>query len=106
MAVGMKRTRIFMLCLIETIFLSITGGIIGMVLGASSIWIIAQKGINLSLFSQGLSSYGISSHLFPVLPLEFYPILFLMIVITAMVSAFYPAVKAVRLNPASAIRIY
>lgn len=106
MAVGMKRTRIFMLILIETIFLSITGGIIGMVLGASSIWIIAQKGINLSLFSQGLSSYGISSHLFPVLPLEFYPILFLMIVITAMVSAFYPAVKAVRLNPASAIRIY
>jgi ABC-type lipoprotein release transport system permease subunit len=106
MAIGMKRIRIFILILIETVYLSVTGGIIGMILGASSIWIIARNGINLSLFSQGLSSYGISSHLFPFLPFEFYPLLFLMIIITAMASAFYPALKAVRLNPASAIRIY
>jgi len=106
MAVGMKRTRVFILIIIETVFLSITGGIIGMLLGASSIWITAQKGINLSLFSQGLSSYGISSHLFPGLPTEFYPILFVMIIITAIISAVYPAIKAVRLNPASAIRTY
>ncbi len=106
MAVGMKRIRVFILIIIETIVLSITGGIIGMILGAASIWITAQKGINLSLFSQGLSSYGISSHLFPGLPTEFYPILFVMIIITAIISAVYPAIKAVRLNPASAIRTY
>ena len=106
MAVGMKRMRVFILIIIETIVLSITGGVIGMILGAVSIWITAQKGINLSLFSQGLSSYGISSHLFPGLPTEFYPILFVMIIITAIISAVYPAIKAVRLNPASAIRTY
>ncbi len=106
MAVGMKRIRVFALIMIETIFLSITGGIIGMLLGAASIWLTAQKGINLSLFSQGLSSYGISSHLFPGLPVEFYPILFVMIIITALASAVYPAVKAIKLNPASAIRTY
>ena len=77
-----------------------------MVLGAGSIWFTAQKGINLSLFSQGLSSYGISTHLFPGLPVEFYPVLFVMIIITAVASAVYPAIKAVRLNPASAIRTY
>ncbi len=106
MAVGMKRIRVFMLIIFETILLSITGGIMGMILGAASIAITAQKGINLSLFSQGLSSYGISSHLFPGLPGEFYPMLFIMIIITALVSAIYPAIKAVRLNPASAIRTY
>ncbi len=106
MAVGMKRIRVFTLIIIETILLSITGGIIGMLLGAAAIWITAQKGINLSLFSQGLSSYGISSHLFPGLPSEFYPILFVMIIITAIASSIYPAIKAVRLNPASAIRTY
>jgi ABC-type lipoprotein release transport system permease subunit len=106
MAVGMKRLRVFVLIIIETIFLSITGGIIGMILGAASIWITAQKGINLSLFSQGLSSYGISSHLFPGLPGEFYPVLFVMIIITALASAIYPAIKAIKLNPASAIRTY
>ncbi len=106
MAVGMKRLRVFILIIFETILLSITGGIIGMILGAASIAITAQNGINLSLFSQGLSSYGISSHLFPGLPGEFYPILFVMIIITAILSAIYPAIKAVRLNPASAIRTY
>ena len=106
MAVGMKRLRVFILIIFETIMLSITGGIIGMILGAVSIAITAQNGINLSLFSQGLSSYGISSHLFPGLPGEFYPILFVMIIITAIISAIYPAIKAVRLNPASAIRTY
>lgn len=106
MAVGMKRIRVFTLIIIETIFLSITGGIVGMILGAASIWITAQKGINLSLFSEGLSSYGISSHLFPSLPGNFYSVLFVMIIITAIVSAIYPAIKAVRLNPASAIRTY
>jgi putative ABC transport system permease protein len=106
MAVGMKRLRVFMLIIVETIFLSISGGIVGMILGAASIWITARKGINLSLFSQGLSSYGISSHLFPSLPGNFYSTLFIMIIITAIVSAIYPAVKAVRLNPASAIRTY
>lgn len=106
MAVGMKRLRVFILIIIETIFLSITGGIVGMILGAASIWITAQKGINLSLFSQGLSSYGISSHLFPALPGNFYSMLFVMIIITAIVSAIYPAIKAVKLNPASALRTY
>ncbi len=96
MAVGMKRIRVFILIIFETILLSITGGIIGMVLGAASILITAQNGINLSLFSQGLSSYGISSHLFPGLPGEFYPILFVMIIITAILSAVYPAIKAVQ----------
>jgi putative ABC transport system permease protein len=106
MAVGMKRIRVFILIIIETIFLSITGGIIGIILGAASIWFFARKGINLSLFSQGLSAYGISSHLFPGLPVEFYPLLFVMIIFTALISAVYPAVKAIKLKPASAIRTY
>ena len=106
MAVGMKRIRVFILIIIETIFLSISGGIVGMILGAASIWLTAQKGINLSLFSQGLSSYGISSHLFPSLPTDFYSTLFVMIIVTAIISAIYPAFKAIKLNPASAIRAY
>jgi ABC-type lipoprotein release transport system permease subunit len=106
MAVGMKRIRVFILIIIETVLLSITGGIIGMILGALSIRITALGGIDLSLFSKGLSSYGISTHLFPSLPVIYYPVLFVMIIVTAVASSVYPAIKAVRLNPASAIRTY
>jgi ABC-type lipoprotein release transport system permease subunit len=106
MAVGMKRLRLFALIIIETILLSISGGIIGIILGTLSIIYFSSKGINLSLFAQGLSSYGIGSMLYPSLPFSTYPTLTLMIIFTAIFSAVYPAIKAIRLNPAEAIRTY
>lgn len=105
-AVGMKRIRMFILIILETILLSITGGILGIILGTLTIVYFSNKGIDLSLFAQGLSSYGISSMLYPSLPFSTYPTLTLMIIFTAIISSIYPAVKAIRLNPAEAIRTY
>ncbi len=106
MAVGMKRIRMFILIIIETILLSITGGILGIIFGTLTIIYFSNKGIDLSLFAQGLSSFGISSMLYPSLPFSTYPTLTLMIISTAIISAIYPAVKAIKLNPAEAIRTY
>ncbi len=106
MAVGMKRIRMFILIIIETILLSITGGILGIICGTLTIIYFSNKGIDLSLFAQGLSSFGISSMLYPSLPFSTYPTLTLMIIFTAIFSAIYPAIKAIRLNPAEAIRTY
>lgn len=106
MAVGMKRVRMFILIIIETILLSITGGILGIIFGTLTIIYFASKGIDLSLFAQGLSSYGISSMLYPSLPFSTYPTLTIMIIFTAIISAVYPAIKAIKLNPAEAIRTY
>ena len=106
MAVGMKRIRLFILIIIETILLSITGGIAGIIFGTLTIIYFSSKGINLSLFAQGLSSYGIGSMLYPSLPFSTYPTLTLMIIFTAIFSAVYPAIKAIRLNPSEAIRTY
>ena len=58
MAVGMKRIRVFFLILIETIILSIFGGIIGITLGALNIWYFSDKGIDLSIFAEGLNAWG------------------------------------------------
>jgi putative ABC transport system permease protein len=104
MAVGMMRRRLFALILTETLFLSLTGGIIGMVLGLLTILVTHDTGIDLSVFSQGLSYYGIPSMLYPVVPWQTYVSLALMIVITSLCAALYPALKAVRLNPVTAIR--
>lgn len=105
-AVGMKRMRLFILIILETIFLSLFGGIVGMIFGALSITYFSGKGIDLSLFTEGLSSWGISSHLYPNLPLYFYFVLTVMIIFTAIFAAIYPAVKTVRLQPAKAIRTF
>jgi putative ABC transport system permease protein len=106
MAVGMKRVRLFTLIIIETILLSITGGIIGIIMGTITTIYFSSKGIDLSLFAEGLSSFGIGTMLYPSLPASAYPTLTIMILVTAIFSAVYPALKAIRLNPSEAIRTY
>lgn len=106
-AVGMKRRRVFMMVVVETIFLSITGSIVGVALGVASMWLTAYVGgISLAWFSAGLSAYGISSTLIPVVHAAVYPVLAVMVMVAACGAALYPAMKAIRLNPASAIATY
>jgi ABC-type lipoprotein release transport system permease subunit len=106
LAVGMKRARVFLLIMIETIILSLVGGIIGMVFGTFTIWYFSDKGIDLSLFSEGLSSWGMPTILYPILPLYFYGVLTSMIVITGILAAIWPSIKTIKLRPADAIRTY
>lgn len=105
-ALGMKRSRIFLMIIIETIALSLVGGLSGLIVGAIFIEIINTTGINLSAFTEGLSQFSISTILYPVLPFSFYPVITLMIIFSAVIAAIYPAIKAIRLKPATAIRTY
>ena len=106
MAVGMKRKRVFGLVMLETVFLSLTGGAIGVILGAILIGITNHTGIDLSIVAEGLSSYGISSTLYPFIPVAMYLELGLLVILTALGAAVYPGIKATKLNPATSIRTY
>jgi len=106
MAIGMKRRRVFAMIIIETILLSLVGGVIGIILASISIALVGDVGINLSAFTEGFTAYSISPVLYPILPISFYTSITLMILITAIFSAFYPAIKAIKLKPAQAIRTY
>ena len=106
LAVGMKRIRVFILIMIETIILSMFGGIIGMILGSITIWYFSDIGIDLSLFSEGLSAWGMPTILYPILPTYFYGVLTSMIIITAILAAFYPSIKTIKLHPSEAIRTF
>jgi len=106
MAVGMKRIRVFLLILIETFILSVFGGIIGITLGALTIWYFSNKGIDLSIFADGLNAWGMPTQMFPMLPLYFYFVLVIMIIVTAIIAAIYPSIKTIKLRPAEAIRTY
>lgn len=106
LAVGMKRSKIFIMILMETIFLSITGGIAGIIIGILSIAYFSYTGIDLSAFASSLATFGASTMLYPFLPLEMYIVLPVMIVVTASFSAALPAWKAIHIEPAAAIRIY
>ena len=106
MAIGMKRNKVFSMIILETITLAIVGGIVGMVLAIITIRYFGFAGINLSAFTAGLSEWGLGAILYPVLPISFYLSITLMIFFTAVFSAIYPAIKAIRLKPAIAIRTF
>lgn len=106
MALGMKGIRIFSMIVLETIFLSVMGGLLGILIGAVTIEILSHTGIDLSLFAEGLAAFGTSEILYPVLPFSEYPKVVTLVIVTALVAAIYPGVKAVKLNPVQAIRTY
>ena len=56
------------------------------------------------MFSEGLASYGFNSMIYPSLENENYVIIGVMCLITSVLSAIYPAYKALKLNPSEAIR--
>ncbi|MFZ1977515.1 MAG: FtsX-like permease family protein [Bacteroidota bacterium] len=106
MAIGMKRKRVFAQIILETVFLSLVGSTAGIAAGTAVIAITHRTGINLSAFSDGLSSYGIGSMLYPIIPFEVYIELGFLIFLTALCASVYPGFKATRLNPAEAMRTY
>jgi putative ABC transport system permease protein len=106
MAIGMKRKRVFAQIVLETGLLSLVGSVVGVSAGILIIDVTHRTGIDLSVFAEGLSSYGISPMLYPALPLEMYFELGVLILLTALGAAIYPGIKATRLKPAEAIRTY
>lgn len=106
MAVGMNKLRVFMMIMLETVFLSLTGGIVGMVLGALSIWITGNTGLDLRvLFGEGLAALGYSAHIFPTISWDIFFGVAGLVILTGIVASVYPARKALKLNPAEATRI-
>jgi len=103
-AVGMKRRKVFLMILLETLMLSFTGGICGMLLGGGTISVLTRTGIDCSAFASSLESFGAATMLYPSLPAGMYAGLVAMIVAAAAIAAALPAMKAVRLDPANAIR--
>jgi ABC-type lipoprotein release transport system permease subunit len=105
LAVGMYRRRLFAMIILESFFLSFTGGIIGVLFGWGITSYFHSVGIDLSIVSDGLSAYGIPTMLYPYIRSSVYGSLSIMMIAASIIAALYPAIKAVRLKPVESIRI-
>jgi ABC-type antimicrobial peptide transport system permease subunit len=104
MAVGMNRRKVFLMIMTETIFLSLVGTLFGIIISAVTIYLTGLSGINFSAWTEGYESLGYSALVYPSLYLDFYIGMTILVIITAIISSIYPARKALRFNPAAAIR--
>ena len=104
MAIGMNRIRIFAMVMLETIWLALVGGPLGLLLGHATIRYFGTHGVNLSQYSEALSMYGFSNVIYFHLDQKYYWPVLLMTIGVAVVSAVYPAIKAVLLAQTQAIR--
>jgi len=90
--------------LLETVFLSVTGGIVGLVLSYISIQITGKTGIDLSVVSEGLNAIGYSAFVYPELDPVYYLLIVILVFVTALFASILPARKALKFNPAKAVR--
>jgi putative ABC transport system permease protein len=105
MAVGMNRIRVFSMVVLESVFLCLTGGAAGMVLALLGTAITGRTGINISMWAEGLEAMGFDSIVYPRIEFDYIVGVTVMVIIAGILSAIYPAIKAIRLNPAEALRI-
>ncbi len=105
-AVGMRGRRVFTMIMLESMVLSIVGGVAGMLAGWGTVQQLNRTGINLAAFGEGLRQWGYSEISYPSLPVSMYEQVIISIMLAALVGAIYPAWKAIRLDPAKAIRTY
>ena len=104
MAIGMNKNRVFNMIMLETIFLTMVGAVIGMGLGWLLIVITGHTGLNFSGVAEGLEAMGWSAVIYPSITASFFFGVTLMVVATGILSSIAPARKALSLNPVDALR--
>ncbi|MFW5754285.1 MAG: ABC transporter permease [Marinilabiliaceae bacterium] len=104
MSVGMARWRIFVMIVLETVMLSSTGGLLGIFLGMLAVWRLGITGIDLSVWSTGLTEMGFSPIVYPEWDAALVLNIALLVVLTGILASLYPALKALKLKPSEAVR--
>ena len=103
-SLGLKSTRLVVLVLLESVLLTLAGTGLGLGIGLPLIGWLGHVGIDLSRFASALEGYGIGTTIYPAVELgdTFWPVG--LALVTALIAAFWPALKAARLRPAEALR--
>jgi len=104
MALGTSRIRIFLLIVVETILITITGTPIGILAGWLVVGYFHIHGLNVSgMGREMISSFGFGTIIYPDFPIEKLPGVLLIVTSTALISSLFPSIKALRLQPAEAL---
>ncbi len=104
-AIGMSKGKIFNMIMLETIFLALLGSMVGILLGTAFVVPSLENGINLAFFiGDQFEDFGFSSIVYPIINAEMFVEILILVIVAGILSAIYPARKALKLKPLDAIR--
>ena len=104
MAIGMANRRIFGMILTEALYLGMIGTIAGLAVSLGIYIPLSHSGWNLAMFSDSLKSVGVGTTIYPVLNASSIINTIVIIPLSAVIGAIYPAMRAIKLQPVEAIR--
>ena len=104
LAIGMNRVRVFGMIIIETVLLSLTGGITGVIFGGLISHYFESHVINMSMWASGLNELGYDYRIYTSLEPDLLIAVTIMVIFTGIIAAIYPALKALKNDPAEALR--
>ena len=104
-ALGMNHRSVFTLVLSETVMLTLAGVPVGLTVGWLVIYYYGRVGIDISSFSgEAMSGFGFGSVIYPEFPTDNLVLVMMIVISTALISALFPSLKAIKLQPAEALR--
>jgi ABC-type lipoprotein release transport system permease subunit len=104
-ALGTNRIKIFLLVLLETIFLTLAGTPVGILIGWMATNYFNNHGLDLSgMGKEMMSSFGFGTMIYPEFPADKLTGVLLIVAGTALISCIFPAIKALKLQPVEALK--
>lgn len=101
-SIGMSRKKVFSMILLESLLLTLVGALLGLLLAWLSISYLSVNGVNFEMFAEGIAELGWDHIVFPVLTSSEYISILVLVASVSLLSAVYPAFKAIRIHPLEA----
>jgi ABC-type lipoprotein release transport system permease subunit len=104
MAIGMNKRKVFIMIMQETSMLTLTGGVLGIIVSILFISYFGKVGIDISSVAQGFAALGYGSVMYPYLSITDYLQVIGMVLLTGIISSIFPTIRAIKMKPAEAVR--
>lgn len=104
MAIGMSKKKVFRMIMLETVFLTLCGSVVGMLLGAILLKITGHTGLDFSSVGEGFEAVGFAAVVYPNIEWGFFFAIIVLVIIVGVLSSIAPARKALKLKPIDALR--
>ena len=104
MAIGMSKKKVFLMIMLETIFLTFTGSVVGMILGALVLKITGHTGLDFSSVGEGFEAVGYAAVVYPNIEINFFFGIIVLVILVGVLSSIGPARRALKLKPIDALR--